>query len=109
MHLAFLIWQARHRQQMPMAAAANEALADGWLQEAHELLPLPPAHLQEGPETADATDAACAAIAAQRAAVRALLKGVAALRCVCRPGAAPARLLRMLAKLGRELCTLAQR
>eukprot|EP00962_Isochrysis_galbana_P054032 scaffold25556_cov70-Isochrysis_galbana.AAC.1 len=30
------------RQQLPMVAAAQEGLADGWLLEAHQLMPLPP-------------------------------------------------------------------
>ncbi|KAL1515550.1 hypothetical protein AB1Y20_002170 [Prymnesium parvum] len=99
-------------QQMPMVAAAHEALSDGWELEAHALLPLPPALAEERPLPSDGvelSEQALAAIAAERAAVRALLKGIRALQGVCRPGATPPRLLRLVAKLGRALLRLAQR
>ena len=123
-----LLDDGQHRQQMPMAAAAHEALADLRLHEAHTLLPLPAAApaatlADDAPRSIFAaadlaaaeltvereTDQACAAIAEHRAAARSLLRGVGALRSVCRPGAAPARLVRMLAKLSRELASLAHR
>jgi tetratricopeptide (TPR) repeat protein len=121
------------RQQLPMVAAAQEGLADGWLLEAHQLMPLPPVgappvaganrtpirgfdparRLQVAgsglPSPCPPCDEALAAVAAQRNAARALLGGVRALREVCRPGAAPPRLLRMLAKLARTETALARR
>mmetsp|Transcript_27389 Transcript_27389/g.83292 ORF Transcript_27389/g.83292 Transcript_27389/m.83292 type:complete len:939 (+) Transcript_27389:1286-4102(+) len=142
-----------HRQQLPMVAAAYEGLADGWLLEAHQLMPLPPVSHQPSqggslppsdagagtgapareatgamaaggpghqvaagrradiapPTTAQPSAEALAAVAAQRNAARALLGGVRALREVCRPGATPPRLLRMLAKLARTETALARR
>ncbi len=111
-------------RQKPMLAAAAEALADGWLLEAHELMPLPPLDDALGGGAAGCGaddrgdgdgagggggDGRRAAIDAQLAAASALLDGVSALRDVCRPGATPARLLRMLAKLARAETELAIR
>ena len=79
--------------------------------QAHEMSPLPAlerSQLHSRPFHSS-TDQACAAVAAQRAAARGLLKGIRALRVVCRPGATPARLLRMLATLGRAEEQLARR
>ena len=97
----------RRAQQMPMAAAAHEGLADGWSHEAHALLQLPALPTLPGGAAEPLSGEAAAAIGAQRAAARALL-GVEALR-VTRPGASPPRLLRLLAKLHRALVRLARR
>jgi hypothetical protein len=123
---------------MPMAAAAHEGLADIALHLAHARLPLPAdgggdaamqpdddtltdqacsaiadpilsAACECSPRRPSPPPQACSAIAEHRAALRSLIEGISALRSVCRPGAAPARLLRLLAKLGRELTNLAHR
>ena len=105
-----------------MLHVVYQALAETWLLEANALLPLPPLPSSPPPsrdaepaaaDGADGADAAseraCAAVAAQRAAARALLQGLRALRSVTRPGAAPPRVLRMLATLRHCLLQLARR